>query len=141
MEKKNNTEIDSLFKELNDTYVEKSKESSTICRQIVFALIAIVWAMVYINGTANWKNEAGCVLALLVIYCFFDVLQYLTIVILYRNHYNKIKELLEEGVDFSLIASQEKEKRGKLNNTSFCFFIAKIIVLFLSVIGIIYMIL
>lgn len=66
-------EIDSL----GQLFVDHSGICSSVCRQIVFALFAIVWAISYHDGLFDFTWGAWVTMGLLVFYLFADVGQYL----------------------------------------------------------------
>ncbi len=135
-----NNEIHELNADIKSNYNDTTQTCSNICRQIAFALMAVVWAMIFKNEYEHpWQvGYTRIILLLLVLYFFFDVLQYFVTAICYRKHYFKLREVLgKKKIEPSVIEVAEKIKREKINRISFRFFIFKIFILLLSVIGMI----
>lgn len=68
---------DSSLESLGELYTDHSGICSKVCRQIVFALFAIVWTMSYHDGLFDFTWSAWMTMGLLVFYLFADVSQYL----------------------------------------------------------------
>ena len=98
---------------------EKTDKVSSLCRNIVYALIATMW-LLFSHSLA--KGLIPLVFLFLVLFLFFDVLQYLSTVIItfitYRNE-------REKGVSLEYLNKQDK----KIDFWSFGFFFAKILIL------------
>jgi len=118
--------MEDLFDQLNRIYGEQTSNCSEICRKIVFALFAIIWALSYSQGELKFTVYSIIVSILLVIYLIIDTLQYFLTAYSYRKHFYAIQKAKTEGISNNLIASKELEKRKSINDRSFRLMVLKV---------------
>ena len=126
-----------LLDHLNKIYCEQTSNCSEICRKIVFALFAIIWALSYSDGNLNYTIYTIIVSLILVLYLIVDTLQYFLTALSYRKHFYGIKDGFAQGESIEKISEKEAEKREIINNRSFRFMVFKVALLPISFIGLI----
>jgi len=118
--------MDDLLNNLNKIFGEQTSNCSEICRKIVFALFAIIWALSFSNGELKFTIYLVIVSFLLVLYLIIDTLQYFLTALEYRKHFLSIQEAIKAGAPTDLIAKSEREKRKKINSNSFRMMVCKV---------------
>lgn len=126
-----------LLDHLNKIYREQMSNCSEICRKIVFALFAIIWALSYSNGELIFTKYSIVVSLILIIYLIVDTLQYFMTALSYRKHFHGIQNAANEGESIEKIKEKEIEKRKKINDRSFRLMVFKVSLLPIIFIGII----
>ena len=129
--------MNELLDHLNKIYGEQTSNCSEICRKIVFALFAIIWALSFTDGNLIFTNYTIIVLLILVLYLIVDTLQYFLTALAYRKHFYGIKDGIIKGESIEKISEKEIEKREIINNRSFRFMVFKVALLPISFIGLI----
>ena len=110
---------------------------SEICRKIVFALFAVIWALSYSNGKIIFTRYSIIVSLFLILYLIVDTLQYFVTALGYRKHFNGILEASLQGESVEKILEKEKDKRKRINDRSFMLMVVKVVLLPVIFIGII----
>lgn len=111
------------FKHIQSEYISKTTTSSTICRTIVFALIATVWMFFQENLKFPLNPNAQIALGLLSIYLVLDISQYFVTSTLY-------------GISFFFKEKIKNQDRfiNVIDIISFLIFVTKTLYLFVVVI-------
>lgn len=126
-----------LLDHLNKIYGEQMSNCSEICRKIVFALFAIIWALSYSKGELKFTIFSIIVSLFLVTYLIIDTLQYFMTALSYRKHFLNIQSAMDEGESIEKIIDKESDKRKRINDKSFKLMILKVSLLPIIFIGLI----
>ena len=118
--------------EIEDSVLDQSRQCSTVCRQIVFALGGLAWAFIY----GNKDNHVLCpvvTLIFVVLYMTVDICQYL-------YYYLRIRPLVMQlnkanyhpdytKAERDLMRKDYEIKRIKIQNRTHCIFLLKMLLL------------
>ena len=112
---------------------EQSKQCSSICRQVVFALGALSWGLI---KTDNEKADTLClvvILLLIVLYMTIDIVQYLYYCLKFKSLI-EMKNMIDHYPDYTKTDKVKMKKcyeikRIRMEKKAFYIFIAKIVIL------------
>ena len=86
-----------LEKQVNDICSTQSKSCSDVCRQVVFALFAVVGAFSLHDGTFAPGGAFLVALAFLILYLILDIGRYFYTMAAFNGFFNIINDAPEEG--------------------------------------------
>jgi len=122
--------MDNFVKNIGDTYVKHTGICSTVSRQIIFAIFALIWGISYNNGKFNISDKTYFTTGLLLFYLFIDILQYLLTAISLRNHYNRLEQSVSNPINTKdEIIVENRKGMKKINDRSFWMLIIKLSIL------------
>lgn len=127
--------MEKILQSIRLIYSEQTQKTSDICRQIVFALLAVVWAFIFQETKqVQGVNEQIILVALfsLIAYLVIDIIQYFISALLFRKQFNDVKSVYSNLESNDLDGNKISERSQKYGNFSFYCFICKIIVLLFS---------
>jgi hypothetical protein len=135
--------MEDKLEKVSKIFSEQTKNTSSTVRQIVFALIALIWAISFENGKVNFDFWSYVSLLLLMLSLFLDIIQSVVAAIYYRkafyltriamNHSLKEDDLKEDEINCSF-----QEFCDKIDRITFYFFIIKVLLVPIAFIGIVF---
>ncbi len=104
--------MQNLLDKFEKVFSEQTKGSSTVSRQIVFALIALIWAISYDKGILKVNYYTLFSLLFLLVFLILDIVQSLVSSTRYRKIFYTVREAIRNKVPL------EKEEENKI--LSYC---------------------
>lgn len=117
-------------KELESIYEKGTTNCSTICRTIVFALLAVIWSIYNKDGAFQFSITSSLLMGGLIFYLFVDIAQYLVSSLMYKYFFYKLNNgRFSDLDDDEKIAELLDKTKEKNDHVAYILFIIKLSVL------------
>jgi len=119
--------MENNIRSLGDAFAKQTGVCSTVSRQIVFALFALVWTLSYKDGEFDISDKTYYSTGILLFYLIVDIFQYLITAIRLRNHYFDFESSANNPLNsLEEIELADREAMKKIHNCSYWMLILKL---------------
>lgn len=117
-------------KELESIYEKGTTNCSTICRTIVFALLAVIWSIYNKDGAFQFSIISSLLMGGLIFYLFVDIAQYLVSSLIYKYFFYKLNNGRFSDLDDDEKITELLNKTKRFNDRiSYILFVFKLNIL------------